>query len=276
MSDSGDVTANVTFSLDYWVFQLRSRLLNHLGMLRIFLSTLDDGSYLERISPRPQEGVMSLVLSDMAPPEKLAKWARREAVLSMARSVVEFIDTMIAIKRLKTFELTRDANSEEDLRSQLMEAIDSETRKVSTDKNLTIPKKRAFFKFLDVDMSDAFDAMFKIRNGLEHHQAIANGDIQLSSRGFDIVVNDSITVEELGHTLAAGDTLRLKPQDKGRLIRLGEEIDPTEQEIKRMLMHITTFLVPQLLREDSQPVSPKIQVGAIAYDKDGNVVPLDK
>ena len=81
MSDSGAVKVDVTFSADYWVTRLRIALDSRLAMLRVILSTLDDGSYLERLAPRPQEGIMQLTLGDIAPVEQLAKLARREAVL---------------------------------------------------------------------------------------------------------------------------------------------------------------------------------------------------
>lgn len=250
-----DVTAPFEINPQLWADRLFVATEGHIGAMRIVLSTLDDGSYIERISPSRQVGLTSWVLVNVAPPEILAKEERRKALLAISRSFVDFVDTMIAIQNLSASPLvaTRPLRGLDQVSKFVQEVVDAEAQGVGRDRSLSIPKKIARFPSIDPFMKDAFTAMFLMRNALEHHKGIAQQDIALHTRRLMFLKNGMAELDESNSIFEVGETIEAVIRDQTKTIRAGEEIDLSEEEIEWFVRHVTLFLVPQLAKKQ-EPV----------------------
>lgn len=215
--------------------------------LRIVLDSIENGTY-DRLSNYPlSQGMMTTEIpvpkSDFVRQREIHKCFK--AVMS---SIQNYMDMLLAAYELTKEPIKSTSNCTVSQAEQIIQSRFSELlMKVSTDQRLRIPAK------LEILIPDpkhqihrsSLQSLFDIRNGLEHHKAIANRPKSMSYLRMGLC--DS-TGNELSFPsiLAAGESLSAKAFEETIQYDQGGYLFLSFAQLENIVLNISIFSITAL------------------------------
>jgi hypothetical protein len=155
----------------------------HQARLRALLRSLEDGSFDDKArQPRPGAVLQFQFGPMLLPPEASAVSACNDCFLGFTRSLVEFIDRLLAMRKIAATTLTIPAHvkSHADLDAYVGGLLEVAYQDVARNTGLSNPAKVGQFARLDAFEREATLSYFSVRRSLEHHAGIPQDDITVT------------------------------------------------------------------------------------------------
>jgi hypothetical protein len=234
---------------DSYLRALKSTIALELATLRNNLRALDAGSLSEHAAaPRPGSVIhFSITVS----PERAAaatSAACRAAFLGLVRSFIEYLDRLVALRRLhgNDIPVPKDVTTPEELSRFVQSTYDSKYSEVSRDTKLSNPKKVAEFASLDARTAGIANQLFAVRRCIEHH-----GSVPVETLGIELVKHTILVGDkEVTHFPfdAGGKQLSIRFDRVTRSYPAGRPIELTEEDVELVYFTIDYLLGPKLLQ----------------------------
>jgi hypothetical protein len=118
---------------------------------------------------------------------------------------------------------------------------------VGKDGHLSAHEKAKMLASLSPFLQDAVDGYFDIRAALEHHKGVAQTDLSLCTRRFEMLV-DSEPIPEIPFEVDAGQMISVRSREETRIIPKGEPVILSEAELEDIARPITLWIAPELAK----------------------------
>lgn len=214
--------------------------------LRIILDSIERGEY-DRLSGYPlSQGMMKTDIpvpkSDFVKQREIHKCFK--AIMS---SVQNYMDTLLAAHELTKKTIKPPSNCTVSQAEELLQNRFSELlMKVSTDRSLSVPRKLSTLIPDHEVHRSSLQSLFDIRNGLEHHKAIANKEKSL--KYLRVGLCDSMGTElSFPFSLTAGEGLAIKAFEESIEYNQGGYLFLTREQLENIILNISTFSIEALL-----------------------------
>lgn len=214
-----------------------------MATLRNSLRSLDSGAFsANAAAPRPGSLIQFSITVRLGRNDATASTACKSAFLALARLFIEYLDRLIALRRLSgsAIQLPVKMRTGPELSRHLAEVVEAKYQEVAHDTSLTNPKKLAEFPTLEKRVVDAAAALFALRRCLEHHCAVPQQDIELQLIKHTFLVGD----EEVTHLPfdVGGKQLGIRFDPVVRVSPVGVPVELTE-EVVELVYHTLDLLV---------------------------------
>ncbi len=247
---------HLTVNLDKYLHEFQQQLANHLTSLSGTLRSLEDGSLLEKAAlKRPyaiihfQVGVEGGMNPDMVGD------ACNRCFLDLTRSLINYMDRMISIRRLKGTEINfpSDVQSNEKLQAFVSAHLESCYRDVASDRSLTNPRKLRELAGLGSFEHETALSYFQLRRCLEHHGAVPTSNITIYFIRPVILAGDE-EITKLPHVVPENASINLRIDRPALLFPTGQRVFLTEADLENVYTTLGMLIGPEIRRVVSESI----------------------
>ena len=237
----------ITISADLYLKKLWEDIDGYLATLRSTLRSLEDETFWIKSRQQSPNVVSHLQLRDLRKAEDIKKAALRQCFSDMVSSLVDFIDSLIAISNIvsQPVYLTRNLYSLQEVEDYILEKLGQDIQDIAQNTKLTKPKKLKRFQGISAFSAQAVNGYFAIRNSIEHHKSLMSRNATFLTRAFKGIV-DGEEITNLPYAFQAGQVIEVKAVNDRRVIQKGDEITFAEQELDNLALSIKHVIAPDL------------------------------
>ncbi len=240
-----DYSVTVNF-FDYYHGELRKDIDRRLNALRVILRAVEIGAYKDLATPQSKKFIK---LQVSIPDDKNEEKELCDAFKDIIDAFADFLDRVMALVKIYSSPVVipRQLNGEDEIRKFLLEYVEVVIHKVATKK---IPNPEKIKYDLSIFSKDASLGYFSIRNSIGHHKRIADRDMKLLYRGFNLVaIKDDEELSILQPTeLKKGEKLAFGYKEHERKIQKGELISISEAEIEGVVTTLELIIAPEIVK----------------------------
>ncbi|MBI2589241.1 hypothetical protein HYW35_03530 [Candidatus Saccharibacteria bacterium] len=240
---------NININVNHYVDQLYRRLDEQLLSLRSVLRSIESGGYAER-GVLSENSPTNIAITRQINSSIAAQNEIRNAYCSIIRSFNDFIDELLAIRKLCSMpqKVDRDIHTKVELDEYISQQISMKAQKIGKDGHLSKPQKIAILGKLKKFLADAVDGYFDLRSTIEHHKGVAQKDIKMNLYHMEYLVGGKPMLLNKP-TILKNTTIAVKTAEQSSLIKKGMKIEMTESEIEDIVQTIKLFVAPQIAKQ---------------------------
>jgi hypothetical protein len=241
---------NLEFKInpDVYLAQMHQQTAASLAELRNTVRALADGSFAQRAAaPRPA-GVVSFSLDNIQTADQDAvSRACASCFLGLVRSLITFIDRMVATKRCvgQSVQIPTAVSTLAELQAFLANQVEETYTSVARDTRLTNPVKLKSLGVASDFVNNAALSYFALRRCLEHHAGILDKDINLLYFKSTIFCGEE-EVTQVPFVAKEGANVSIKFDEAERVFHAGDKVQLTEYEIEQVFFTIQSVMGPQI------------------------------
>lgn len=251
---------DIQINIDSRVYlgQFQREVAGHISDLRNILRTIEDESFLSR-SQQQGPNIVMHIQAPGAPMEKsdATQRAINNSFLAMIRSVVSFVDRIVAIKRADGKLITNVPEGTpigEEMFPYVEEHLDEFYREVAEDTRLSNPTKVGLLNGLPVWVEESLRSMFAVRRALEHHSSRTKSEITLKLRQMKLTIGDQ-EIDKLPMHVTKGAELRMQIAEANKVFESGTKIMLSEMDIENLFFTLQNIVGTAIL-QTLAPVPP--------------------
>jgi len=247
--DMSDIQININSQI--YLAQFQSEIGGHISDLRNILRTIEDKSFVSRSQQQSPDIVVHIQASGaQLQPTDAKQRAINNAFLAMIRSVVSFVDRIVAIKRADG-QLIKNVPEGTPIGEEMFpfveEHLDEFYREVAEDTKLSNPTKVGLLDGLPDWVREALHSMFAVRRALEHHSSKSKKDITLKLRQMKLTIGDQ-EIGKLPIHVVKGGELRMQIAEVNRLFESGTKIMLSELDIENLFFTLQNIVGTAILQ----------------------------
>ena len=238
----------ITIHPDVYQGRFQSELASHRSSLRATLSNIEDGSFFQKTKSARPDAVIQFDFGPLvASVDEAVTVACNRSFLDVMRSVITYLDWIIAVKRVKGTQMSvpEGISTVEELQKYFEGYLEQKYQEVSRDTRLTNPKKVDELVSLGLYERGALLSYFQLRRCLEHHGAIASDDLAVPYSRFVI----SAAGEEIKSLpYHAPENTAIDGFFKRETLRFpkGSKVALTEADVESICLTLQLFIGPNV------------------------------
>jgi hypothetical protein len=247
---------NLEFKInpDVYLASLHQHTAASLAEMRNTLRAIDDGSFAQRASaPRPQS-VVQFGIDNVHADQNAVYKACASAFLDLVRSVITFIDRMVAMRRCvgQSIQIPPTVTSLPELQAFLEGQLEDAYSIVARDTKLTNPAKLQSLAVPTDFVEKAVLSYFAVRRCLEHHNGIPDKDISLWYFKSTIFCGEE-EITAVPFVAKEAATVSIKFDAVERVLSAGKKIQLTEFDIEQIFFTIQSVVGPEIRKTVGGP-----------------------
>lgn len=234
-------------SADPQLASFRNALALQLADLKNTLRSVEDGSFETRAdAPRPG-ALIHISITQGPKANALARVkATRGAFLGMIRSFIDYLNWMIALRRIAKTELP--VPNGKHTRESILEFVESELRRhyheVARDTRQSNPKKLGEFPHLSPPVIETAKSFFALRRCLEHHGGVPEDDLPVQLLRQAVLVGGR-EISQLP-VFVDNERVGIKIGRFQHVFPAKRPIALSEEELERIYFTLDLYLGPQV------------------------------
>jgi hypothetical protein len=231
---------------DVYLGQMQRQLAASIADLRNTLRAIEDGSFAQRaVTPRPDTVVHFRLDSVVSPDNNAVAHACTSCFLTFVRSLITFIDRMVAVKRLlgQTIEIPPTISNAEELQQFVANHFEKTYEAVARDTGLSNPAKLTELGLSSDFAKKATLSYFGVRRCLEHHSGVPDRDINLWYFKPTILAGE----EEITHVpYVTKEATQVSFDHVSKTCSAGSNIQLTEYDVEQVVFTIQSVIGPEI------------------------------
>lgn len=231
---------------DVFVGNLQKAVAGHLAEARAALAAIEDGSFVARANTSRSGAVMSMEIPADVAGDIRAREICNNAFLGMARALGEYLDRMIAVRRLYGVELPW--GPPEELSAAVDRLLEQTYLDVARDRGLSYPRKVAEFAGITEPARLAALSIFALRRCLEHHAGVPAEPLHLAY--FRIVLSvDGREITKLPFWTGPKEARLVTTSVQERKeFPAGVAVTITEQDLEHLMLTVSAAIAGEIRR----------------------------
>ena len=251
-----------------------------MAILRIAVRGIESEDFDQLIAPFPGTVFVARPLLLVEPNQNIVSLATKNAFLAIIRAFVDYLDTLIAIKKLGAMpqQIPVEIIDSRKLEEYLLDVVERRSQKVGADGYISNHEKARYFGELDQYLQDALEGYFELRAAFEHHKGIAKSEISLLTLVPVVSFDGNLVPDVESITLTGGRELNLQVlrEHTTRVIKSGELIQLTHKELENIVWTLGNEVAPMViaLMSGQQPRWAEYSGVIQLVDLDGTVTTI--
>ncbi|MBK8464538.1 MAG: hypothetical protein IPL32_01790 [Chloracidobacterium sp.] len=244
-----EINANINSQI--YLGQFQRDIGGHISDFRNVLRTIEDESFVGRSQQKGPEAIVHI----QAPNASLRKDdATQRAIdncfLAMMRSVVSFMDRIIATKRADgkpILNVPVGTVVGEELLPFIETHLEQFYREVAEDTSLTNPKKVSTLDGIPDWIGESLRSMFAVRRALEHHRGVSKQELTLALRRMRLTVGER-EIGKLPMHVKGGEQLMMQVVEANTVFPSNSLIMLSELDIENLFFTLQSIIGPAILQ----------------------------